>query len=353
MPPPTSSPSPRGSSFQLAAILLLTLLAPLLVRPLHHGGPEPERLSYLPSLEGRRQYPFATERISELQHMQPGYVVIGDSMAGTRINERVLGPLAGRPVAPLLQAGTGPAFWYLALKNWVVASGVTPRVVFIFFRDTNLTDTMFRLDEQFRWSLDPVAREREEELDAIVEAAMTHRWSAVHAGLERAYGGNRARRWIEPALNTWPAAWITSSRRRQAEMVAYVNSRFGLDHLRVMDAADIAADEGTDFHDALPRSVLPLMLRDAGRAGLTLCFVRVQRRPAGGQPPVQPPSLRRYMADLRAWLEARGALLHDDTGDPAMTLDMYGDGDHIAGHARDRYTRLFYERLRPLFQTAR
>ena len=72
-------------------------------------------------------------------------------------------------MAPLLQAGSGSAFWYLALKNWVIASGIRPRVVFIFFRDTNLTDVMFRLDDQFRWSLDMVAGDREAELNDVVQ----------------------------------------------------------------------------------------------------------------------------------------------------------------------------------------
>ena len=86
--------------------------------------------------------------------------------------------LTGRPVAPLLQAGSGSAFWYLALKNWVVASGIKPRMVFIFFRDTNLTDVMFRLDEQFRWSLDIVAHDREDELNAVVAGACRARCAA-------------------------------------------------------------------------------------------------------------------------------------------------------------------------------
>ena len=68
--------------------------------------------------------------------------------------------------------------------------------------------------------------------------------------------------------------------------------------------------------------------------------------------PAQSPALRRYIQDLRRYVQARGAILHDDTGDPAMTLDMYEDGDHIARHARDRYTRMLYERLRMLFRPA-
>ena len=342
-----------SSALHLVAVLALTAVVPLAIRVASGGETAAApRLPYLPAFEGAREHAFHRHRIPELQRLNPGYVVIGDSMAGTRIDERVLGRLAGHPVAPLLQAGSGPAFWYLALKNWVIASGIRPRLVFIFFRDTNLTDTMFRLDEQFRWSLDSVAGPREEELNGVVEASLQGRWSSVHAAVERAYRGDRARRWLEPAVTRAPVTWITSSRRRQQELLTQANARFGLDHLRAMEAADLAEDAGSDFAAALPGSVLPLMLRDASRAGLTLCFVRVQRRPADGRPPRQSAALRRYVADLRAYVESRGGLLHDDTGDPAITLDMYADGDHIASHARARYTTLFFERLRPRFAPA-
>ena len=347
------SPDPPREPFRsvhLVALLALTLLVPLGVRLLPANDDPGARLPYLPAFEGKREHAFHAHRLEELRRLNPGYVVIGDSMAGTRIDERVLGPLAGRPVAPLLQAGSGPAFWYLALKNWVIASGIKPRLVFIFFRDTNLTDTMFRLDEQFRWSLDSVAGDREEELNAVVLASIGGPWHGVHSQLESIYHGDRARRGVEPAITRTPVTWLTSSRRGQAEILTQANARFGLDHLRVMEGADMAVDEGTLFDG--DRSVLPLMLRDAARADLRLCFVRVQRRPVGGQPPRQSGALREYIGDLRAYLEAHGAILHDETGDPSLTLDMYSDGDHIARHARERYTRHFYERLRPLFAPA-
>jgi hypothetical protein len=284
--------------------------------------------------------------------LNPGWVVIGDSMAGTRIDERRLGELAGRPVAPLLQAGSGSAFWYLALKNWVIASGIKPRVVFIFFRDTNLTNLMFRLDEQFRWSIDMVAGEREDELDAVLASWTSGPWYRVHDAVARVYEGERARRWMEPALTTAPARVMIPSRRRRSALLENINARFGLDHLRSMEGADIQAaeDRDADFDRDVNRSVLPLMLRDARNAGLTLCLVRVQRRPVGGRPPAQSRAMRRYVNELREYIEAHGGVFRDDTGDPALTLDMYEDGDHIARPARRRYTEIFFERLRPLFE---
>jgi len=86
----------------------------------------------------------------------------------------------------------------------------------------------------------------------------------------------------------------------------------------------------------------------AQKNGLTVCFVRVQRRPVEDRPPEQSPDLVRYVEDLKAWLEDHGALFHDDTGDPEMTLDLYEDGDHIGN--RRRYTEIFRKRLDPLFR---
>ena len=346
-----SPPSNRSgtSVLQLLAVIVLTLVTPLAIR-FARGAAADERVPYLPALTGGRKEAFHAYRIRQLRQLNPGAVVIGDSMAGTRINERLLGQLSGVTVAPLLQAGSGSAFWYLALKNWVLASGIKPRVVFIFFRDTNLTDVMFRLDESFRWSLDMVAGDREEELDRIVRAAMSGPFYAAHNAAERTYGIEAARRSLEPLLSKAPARWVAGP--GQADLLAQANERFGLDHMRVMEAADMAAGEDTDFHGAVGRSVLPLMLREARRGGFKLCLVRVQRRPVGGRPPVQSPALRRYISDLRVYLQQHGAVLHDDTGDPGLTLDMYEDGDHIASAARDRYTRLFYSRVRLLFRPA-
>jgi hypothetical protein len=344
----------RGRALPLAALILVTLIVAAVIPRLTAARGDSVALppTYLPSFEGpRERAPFAADRIPDLQRLQPGYVVIGDSMAGTRVDERRLIELTGVQVAPLLQPGSGSAFWYLALKNWVIASGIRPRMILVFFRDANLTDVMFRLDDQFRWSLDYAALDREDALDAVVARRLgpLHRLRRAVEGVTRA---EEVRRDVEPAIAAWPVERIMSSRRRQAEFMTGMNERLGLDHLRTMEAADIqSGDDGPfDFAGDVDDSVLPLMLEDARKAGLTICFVRVQRRPSANRPPPQSPALRRYVDDLRAYVTARGAIFHDDTGDPALTLDLYEDGDHLARRARRFYTENLYNRLRPHFQ---
>ena len=303
--------------------------------------------TYLPSLEGpRERAPFDASRPAALARMQPAYVVIGDSMAGSRIDPAVFARASGESVAPLLYAGSGPAWWYLVLKNWVIASGIHPKAVFVFFRDTNLTNVMFRIDAT--WSLDTAALAEEDGLNEVVARRRGNTFYELRSGFDRVYASTEARRGIEPLVNEWPARAMFPYRRQREAFMLSVNERFGLDHLRPMDAADMQAteDREADFAAFVDKSQLPLMLRDAQRAGLRLVLVRVQRRPAGGQPPYQSPALQRYVRDLRAYVEARGGVLFDDTGDPAQTLDWYEDGDHLSREGRRRYTERFAERIR-------
>ena len=348
-----SASTPVRQAIQLAIILAAGLAIPLAIPFLNASRPHgPLVPTYLPALEGpRERLPFAANRVEELAYLKPGSVIIGDSMAGSRIDDRRLGALSGRPAATLLQPGSGSAFWYLALKNWVIGSRIHPQVVFVFFRDTNLTDVLFRLDEQFRWSLDQVARDREDELNNVVATRTGTPTRRLGAAVERVYEGTRAREWVEPALMAWPARVLIPSRRHREAFVAGMNDRFGLEHQRPFEAADVqmSDEDGADFGRFVDRSVLPLMLRDARAANLTLCLVRVQRRPVDGLPPAQSNALRRYVRDLQLYVESHGGRFHDDTGDPELTIDMYGDGDHLAPEARARYTDIFFNRLRRLF----
>lgn len=302
--------------------------------------------SYLPALERTRaRRPFDSGVIPGLQQMEPGVVIIGDSMAG-RVDPNRLRELTGDPIAPILQNATGSAYWFLALKNFVVPSGVRPKWTLVFFRDTNLTEPMFRLAGPYRQTLDEVAGEREDELNAIVAAWTTGPWYAVHRWADRAYAAERARAWIEPALAAWPARRIAGPRRGPA-LLTRMNEAFSLAHLRPIAPADIdaAADGEADFTVNLRRSVLPSFVALAQEHGLRLCFIRVLRRTVDGAAPPESPALHQYIADLRAWLAAERTCYLDDRDDPRLLSIQYDDGDHIARASTSRYTELLVERL--------
>jgi hypothetical protein len=344
----------RRAAAQLCLLIALMLAVPLAFHPLDaRFGMKNVPASYLPALEGPRvRRAFEPGPIAELAAMKPGSVAIGDSMAGTRIHTTRLGELTGMPSVPILQAGSGSAYWYLALKNWVIASGARPKVVLIFFRDTNLTDVMFRLDESFRWNIDRVAGEREDELNAVIAARAGAFRYRLRSTVGRLYASEQVKLWLEPWFTERIGRALIPSRREHRDFVARMNARFDFAHMRPFEAADYVTIGGSDadFYRDVDRSVLPLMLRDARQAGIRLCFVRVQRRPVGDRPPEQSSALRQYVADLRDYVESRGAIFIDDTGDPALPLAMYDDGDHVNAGWTARYTEHLYERLRPRLQ---
>ena len=310
-----------------------------------------ERPSYLPSVEAPRpRRPFRSLPIEELQDMRPGYVVIGDSMAG-RVHPDRLGELTGESVAPIIQVSTGSGRWFLLFKNYVVASQVKPKYTFVYFRDTNLTDVTWRLLGDQQAGTDEAAMDYEPELDDAVAARTAGGWFRVHRATDDVYQASRARSWLQPALTFWPARVIAGTRRGH-DLERELNQMFALDRLRPIPEADMAAalDRDADFHANINRSILPAWLALARQHGLRLCFVRVQRRTLDGQPRPQSPALVRYVAHLREYVTRGGAAFVDERDYPAISVLPYHDGDHLHPSARVRYTEALFEILKALPQ---
>jgi hypothetical protein len=329
------------------------LVTPLSLRLLNHlTTSSAENRSYLPSIDNRRsRKSFRSKTIDELRYGNPEWVFIGDSMLGTRVDARLLGEISGngdRNAMLLLQPASGPAYWYLQFKNHVVASGVKPRMTFFFFRDTNLTDTMFRLRSQLGDALDEVAHDAEPELDAIVKARARGHWSVLDDLLNRAYQVDVASAWMHPTMRRWYALRKYPDPTARLVFENTIEEDFNQNFRR-----DIAADIGDavdaeDFYRDLPTSVLPLIVDLAHTHDVPVCFVRVQRRPVGNAPPEQSATLVKYVQEFKQWAQTHGAHFYDEHGDPELTLDLYEDGDHFADRAA--YTRIFRRRLKPLLQ---
>jgi hypothetical protein len=225
----------------------------------------------------------------------------------------------------------------------VVNAGLRPKAVIFFFRDENLTDTLFRV---YPSALDRVARDQEPVLDDILAARANGTFYELHQAVRTLYQADQIRAWLEPLLIRAPVAWSAGRRARKKLLDTINNEVFTLDALRPMAAADMEAgrEAAFEFEKNLRTSVLPEILRLARTAGIRAAFVRVQRRPVGNRPPEQSPALQRYVKQLREYLVANGAVFHDDWGDPDQPLSIYEDGDHIERGFRRHYTEIFYRK---------
>ena len=125
--------------------------------------------TYLPSIETPRpREPFDEAAAAALRKAQPEYVVIGDSMAGIRIDPRYLSRVSRQAALSVSSPRAAPvAYWYLQLKNLVANNGLTHmRGAILFFRDDQLT-TQVSVNGPI---LDRVARDEEPELDRLFAA---------------------------------------------------------------------------------------------------------------------------------------------------------------------------------------
>lgn len=340
----------------LALVVAAVVAGPLLLRaaagllPARQASP-----SYLPALEAEyvREVPFDPQPIDDLKRLKPRWIFIGDSMLGTRIDATQLAVATGnRGLAMLAHAGSGSAFWYLALKNWVIASNVKPKYVFVFFRDENMTDPLFRATGTYRWSLDRVARSHEAVLNDIMAQHTAGPWFRVHQTVDQTFRVAPVAKTVEASLRAFPSQWFARTPDDRVRFEERMNGLFELDRLRPIAEADMQkADEARlDFNREVGRSVLPEMARLAELNQFTLVLVRVQRRPQPDGPPIESPALEQYVADLRRWAAEHKVLFQDDTGARELTLAMYEDGDHIDRAYRSFYTDWFRRTMAPVFE---
>lgn len=307
--------------------------------------------------------PFDAARLHKLQAAKPDYVILGNSMAGSRIDTALLGQLAGgAEVFDLHRNQSYSTIWYLLLKNTLVASGVKPRAVFLLFRDSRITNPwQGAAARRYRAMRERYSRSP----DPLVER-ITHSRSGVRSQLQNALeplyrlskhqSALRAKISLASMDLARPVAESTGGTMHAERRVweRQVNQRFRLSRLRGATPAFSARawKPNLDFKETLHDSFLPAMIDLAKKHGFELVLVRVKTRSVAEGQTRRTKALGIYAKQLRAYLKKRGVGFYDFTHDPAVTEEMYGNRDHIAREHRKRYTRLFYQRLRPYFQTA-
>ncbi|MET0794960.1 MAG: hypothetical protein ABW061_25800 [Polyangiaceae bacterium] len=304
------------------------------------------------ALPDRPREPFDRQRLNELTALQPEFVLLGNSMVGTRFEENALRRLLRpRRIAVLGLAGSRSATWYLALKNLVIASGARPRVI-QFFRDTELTEPRVHALGADHVRLEVVSAED----DALVEGKLTppllepvswlawqldrvipaRRLRGESAGVAEAFG-----------LFTSNVFWqgVDESARKHQ-----INQLFAIAQLR---GAAEPTDAGIEaaiprFSEVLAASLLPDFCSLAEAHGISLSFVRVRTRTAA-EGERESASSRRYVGELEQYVRKRGAEFYDMHDASWERAGLFGSGDHIDGRFRRRYTALFVEHMAQIF----
>lgn len=323
----------------------------------------------------------AAER-ARLAAENPDWLLIGNSMLNTRINQEDMSRVSGMKALKLTEGGSQSSIWFLFLKRIVLESGAKPKWITIFFRETDLTWADLRiggsnaelinlLDGQAQPEWRQVITNRS--LEGKVKAGDLKGFAsqALAAALDadewRIWGRGRLQ---YAAFEATEFGGGMPHHLRRVEM----NERFSLDHLRHDLASDTAGagnqagivapdsagdsavdvgiyETGPKVFDGSPQaSFLPHIIAVAKQTGARVHFHRVKLRSRVEGGSEDSAWMQAYMKDLRRYLEAEGCALTDESDDPEITRDLYADGDHISREPtlQRRYIDLFWKRVGPV-----
>lgn len=371
-----SAPSVAKPLIQLLVFLGTTLAVPaVLVRTVHPYAGE-ERTTAI-----RRTDPDAERK--RLVERKPDWIMIGNSMLNTRIDQDDLSRLSGLRVTKLTEGGSQSAVWFLFLKRIVQESGVKPRWITVFFRETDLTWPDLRLGGSNEELIKLLDGHTQPEWKQVFERRNVERITAlrdvpdfVSERMATLLGSEDWRKWSRGRLQSiaFEATEFGGGmphRLRRAEL----NERFSLDHLRHDLGADTALAAGamdlgtpggvaegagnslgvyengpSEFDGSSRASFLPHMIAVAKQTGARVHFHRVKRRRSAEEGIGDSAGMIAYMKDLRRYLESEGCALSDESDDPEITSDLYADGDHITREPKRqrRYIELFWKRVGPV-----
>jgi hypothetical protein len=299
---------------------------------------------------------FDRQPIARLRHKQPEVILIGDSVLGGSIDPVLFAKETGlRDVELLWNGGAASAAWYLLLKNYVVASGIHPRLVCIFFRERLLTDATFRTTPTYRRFLESIRHEKEPVYRTILQGDGAEGQSTLDRVIGWLYPLNKRRDVQQEKISRFAFRVAQGGSPKIGRLRRRVNEIFDVAKLRDEvgdESAEVSGEKPEEFTADPKRNFLPHIVEAAKQAGIPLCFVREKRYPLPDGTTPQSESLQRYIADLRNWLKSRDCAFVDLTNDPKPDQAMYmrpGD-DHIRPGAKEEATEIYARKLRPLLR---
>jgi len=285
--------------------------------------------------------------INKLQNDKPDIVFIGNSMTNTRIAPILFYKLTNLKCMLICRGGVMSSVWYLILKNVVAASGMKPKAVFISFRDTELTEPLYRTNGRYRSDILNFCSDKEPIIDIILSKnknyyEMLNEIVGDIYPIELKYSHESyVSEIIFKIIN-----YFSNNNKLKTDQI---NNLLDLKNFRPvsMDGENKTKEQiNCNFHQMLKDSFLPYIIDIAQKNNLNLIFIRDQKRPTPFGPPQQTPELRQYIEDLSKYISHYNYRFYDFTGNPRITSYMYGAGDHIDEKYKKKYTRIFVETVR-------
>ena len=251
--------------------------------------------------------------------------------------------------------GAQSAWWYLALKNVIAETPIKPKVVAMFFRDTDLTEPSYRVTDKFRFNIDDMAGTYEPVLDKL---AYLNNLNAPRYILFKYCPVYRAREDIKQKFETSVkdsfVADLSGLKTGQVDNAierVFADENMNQDLLTQYQISTEAVKEKASFNfsQQLEKSFLPHIIQQAEDNSIKLVFVRFKKR-RDLHPGQEPAELVRYIKELNEYLTSRGITLIDFSHDPRVNPEFYAEGDHLTLSGSHRFTEILVQSMKPIIE---
>ncbi len=304
----------------------------------------------LSARSGTGRAAFSSAPRDAINQNRPDDVFIGDSMVASRITTAAWTEATGGRKAEIVwEPGATSARWYLYLKNHVLAADAKPKQIYLFFRDRfwslpelTVEGSAWAAIERAMPDDDPVIRR------VLGGPRMGDATRLTHT-LESLYPLQYRREAVEKAFTDATLGWAAAQHRvkRSAARTA-LNDVFSFENMRPglhMESALDSLDLPVPFDPSPDAGFLPAVVDLIAQHHAPVTFVRVERRPRADSSRPDNENLRAYIRELSTYLEKHGIPFIDLADDAGVTIEKYGEGDHIAKEWRTWWTGRFAARV--------
>ena len=291
--------------------------------------------------------------IDLMNEEKPEVVLLGDSTLMDGVDPGLLSELLHKKVSSYPVPGSASAFWYVVLKNNIVAAKHRPQAIVVIFRDTMLTAPGYRVRGEYFTQLDEYAKKQE---PILLEKAYLNQMNAVDLWAQQNFPlySTRAefQKRIDARIRYSVTAWLNCDRVCTDHGMYDVFTSADLEPGQLRNAVATAeqylySPNQLDFSSRVEKSFLPDMIELAKNRGVPLILVRLKSRVAGN---VESAALKEYVTSLSTYLAEREVVFLDYGRDAKLSEDLFADLLHLSPQGRQIFTGMLAGGLKEVLQ---
>jgi len=284
---------------------------------------------------------------TEIEQFNPEILLLGNSVLEEGIDQGQFEQITASRTMKVSEQGTTSAYWYLVIKNNIIAAKNPPKYILLFFLDNLLTRPDFAVMGDYMPIIDELAGDHEE---ILLQKAYPYQINSLEGYLdshfplfgERQTVANKIINLIKYGL---PNRILNCDKPclDHALDSAFESSRMLFNEIMRTDPDEASiTDEEWDFSGQINKSFLPDIIQLTRESGINLILVR-EKSSYVETIDDETPQSEDYYRDLSEYLKSQGVPILNFAYVPVITKDMFYDSMHFDASGRNVFTRLVAE----------